>query len=156
MPKPASCQELEFGVIYTEDKKNDILSRHINMIKKILLYGIMVLVALAVIALLLSIKLPIHQSFRVVFGLFYAVFIPGYIWSYVFFKEKSITAIERFALSITLSITVVPLIVFLFNKIMLKINIINLVFEILLIIITAIIIICAKRINLFYKFYEKN
>lgn len=126
------------------------------MIKKNLLYGIIGLGILVAIALLLSVKLSIHQSFRVVFGLFYIVFIPGYIWSYVFFKEKSITAIERFALSITLSITVVPLIVFLFNKIMLKINIINLVFEILLIIITAIIIIYAKQINLFYKFYEKN
>ena len=126
------------------------------MKNKFFLYGMLILVLLTAIALLLNIKLPLTQSFRIVFGLTYVLFLPGFVWSFVFFKNKTLNSLERFTLSIVLSITIVPLIIFLFNKIGIKINTINCILEILSIIIAAIIINYTAQINIFYKSYEKN
>lgn len=154
MSKSASCQDLKFGVIYTEDRKNDILSR--CMKNKFFLYGMLILGLLTAITLLLNIKLPLTQSFRIVFGLVFVIFLPGFVWSFVLFKNDTINLIERFTFSIVLSITIVPLIIFFFNKIGVKINTINCVLEILSITIAAILINYIKQINIFYKSYEKN
>ena len=99
-----------------------------------------ILGVLLIIALLGMIRFPWEQSFRVVFGVFYVLFIPGYIWSYVFFKpqettevkkgevasdshqEKKIDGIERIVLSLALSIALSPLALFFLNKVGVKIN----------------------------------
>lgn len=52
---------------------------------------------------------------RIIFGGIFVLFIPGFCWSFLFFKRKSIDLIERIALSIGLSIALVPLTVFWLN-----------------------------------------
>ena len=54
------------------------------------------------------------QSFRIVFGSVYVLFLPGYVLGYLFFKS-SIDIIDRIVLSIALSMTVVPLLTFFSN-----------------------------------------
>ena len=72
------------------------------------------------------------ESFRIIFGSVYVLFLPGFIFTYVFFpktketKEKgSIDWIERIALSFALSIAVVPLIIFYLNLAGIPINTLN-------------------------------
>ena len=52
---------------------------------------------------------------RMIFGGIFVLFVPGFCWSFIFFKRKSIDLIERIALSAGLSITLVPLTVFWLN-----------------------------------------
>ena len=97
------------------------------------------------------------ESFRIIFGSVYVLFIPGFILSFVFFprirafedKEKgeerekgAIDWIERVALSFALSIAVVPLIVFYLNLIGVKINLLNSFLTILgIIVISSVILV---------------
>lgn len=55
------------------------------------------------------------EVFRIVFGSFYVLFLPGFAWSWVFFGRDEIDWIERIALSFGLSIALVPLTVFWLN-----------------------------------------
>ncbi|MFC1948303.1 DUF1616 domain-containing protein [Chloroflexota bacterium] len=52
---------------------------------------------------------------RMIFGGIFVLFVPGFCWSFLFFKRKSIDLIERIALSFGLSIALVPLTVFWLN-----------------------------------------
>ena len=105
-----------------------------NWIKRI---GIAIVI-LAVISLAIGLfsSLEYLESFRIVFGSIYVLFLPGFILSYVFFpktkefdskrEEKGeIDWIERIALSFALSIAVVPLVVFYLNLIGVKINLLD-------------------------------
>lgn len=63
---------------------------------------------------------------RIIFGSIFIFFLPGYAWSFVFFKKGKIDLIERIALSFGLSIALVPLIVFCLNYLLkVKINLAN-------------------------------
>lgn len=93
------------------------------MNKKLIYYGITV-ISLIVISLILTIFMPILDAFRIVFGSVYVLFIPGYIISFIFFKNE-IDLLERIALSFALSIAIVPLIIFYLNLIGLKISALN-------------------------------
>lgn len=86
------------------------------------------------------------EAFRIIFGSVYVLFLPGFIFTYVFFpktretKEKgSIDWIERIALSFALSIAVVPLIIFYLNLAGIPINTLNSFLTILGIIIILVI-----------------
>ena len=105
-----------------------------NLIKRI---GI-VFVILAIISLAIGLfsSLGYLESFRIVFGSVYVLFLSGFILTYIFFpktkdfdskrEEKGeIDWIERMALSFALSIAVVPLVVFYLNLIGIKINLLN-------------------------------
>jgi LPXTG-motif cell wall-anchored protein len=105
-------------------------------------------------------SLSYSESFRIVFGSVYVLFLPGFILTYLFFpktksfdskaEEKgSIDWIERIALSFALSIAVVPLVVFYLNLIGLKINLLNSFFTILGIIILSLI-------GIYVKFRKKR
>jgi uncharacterized membrane protein len=129
------------------------------MILKILRYVGILLIALAIISLIASLKFPLAQSFRVVFGAAFVLFIPGFIWSYVFFSKKShlnlpftsggnnrilenpLDLIERIILSFALSMAMGPLLIFFLNKVGMEINFINSFVEILLLIIVGLVII---------------
>jgi uncharacterized membrane protein len=50
-----------------------------------------------------------------IFGGIFVLFVPGFCWTFLFFKRKSIDIIERIALSFGLSIALVPLTVFWLN-----------------------------------------
>ena len=66
------------------------------------------------------------EILRVIFGSMFVLFLPGFVWSYVFFEKGKIDEIERIALSFGLSIALVPLAVFWLNWIFkVKINLIN-------------------------------
>ncbi len=93
---------------------------------------------LILVSLLLGIKLKLIESFRIVFGSFFVLFLPGYVMSFIFFKELEI--IERIALSFALSIAVVPLAMFYLNLIGIRINFTNSVIVISCIILTSLII----------------
>ena len=109
------------------------------------------------------------ESFRIIFGSVFVLFLPGFILSYCFFpfskpfdeKENggdevgdddkkgiddkdnggnAIDWLERFALSFALSIAVVPLIVFYLNLIGIRINLLNVFLEILAILIVSVLI----------------
>ncbi len=96
------------------------------------------ILALAIGSLLLSIKLSFTESFRIVFGSFLVLFLPGYTMSFLFFKE--IDLIERIALSFALSIAVVPLLMFYINLVGVKINTLNVFFVIAGIILVSVFI----------------
>ena len=66
------------------------------------------------------------EILRVILGSAFVLFLPGFVWSYVFFEKGKIDEIERLALSFGLSIALVPLAVFWLNWIFkVKINLIN-------------------------------
>jgi len=84
-----------------------------------------VILGLVVLSLICSIWLGIGQSFRIIFGSLYILFLPGLALSFAFFKKDEIDIIERIALSFALSIAVVPLVVFYLNLIGMKITALN-------------------------------
>lgn len=102
-------------------------------LKKIIVCIAAMLFALLIISLIGIIKFPWQQSFRVVFGSFYVLFLPGFVWSYVFFSksrkedkdEKPLDGIERVLLSFTLSLALSPLVLFFLNRIGLAINLLS-------------------------------
>jgi uncharacterized membrane protein len=78
--------------------------------------------------------LTYFESFRIVFGSVFVLFLPGFVWSFVFFPlngDKKIDVIERVALSFALSIAIVPLAVFYLNLAGLKISAWNSFFVVL-------------------------
>ena len=73
-------------------------------------------------------------SFRIVFGSVYVLFLPGFIWTFIFFSKtkkhgdksvKGIDWVERIALGFGLSIAIVPLVVFYLNLIGVPISLLN-------------------------------
>ncbi len=125
-----------------------------------------VVLALLSIGLGVFTSLGYLESFRIVFGSVYVLFIPGFIISYIFFPfskpfeeetgkkslidkgvnvndgkdGKAIDWIERIALSFALSIAVVPLVMFYLNFVGVKINVFNSFFVILGIIVVSFLI----------------
>jgi uncharacterized membrane protein len=95
--------------------------------KKHYLYTLIVVISLIIISLALALltNLSYFESFRIIFGSLYVLFIPGFIISFIFFKSGKIDLIERLALSFALSIAIVPLAVFYLNLIGIKINLLN-------------------------------
>lgn len=82
---------------------------------------------------------------RIIFGIIYVLFLPGFLLTFIFFPKNkdNIDWLERIALSFALSIAVVPLVIFYMNLIGVRISAVNSFFIILGIIaltITAIMI----------------
>jgi uncharacterized membrane protein len=101
---------------------------------------ICVVAALIICALIISAWMPVKQSLRLVFGSVYCLFIPGFVWSWVFWKKDDIDITARIVLSVVLSMALVPLIGFLLNKAGVLITLPNIILEILGIILVGIII----------------
>jgi len=116
----------------------------------LLMRAIFVLVVLEVVTLIVGIatELTYFESFRVVFGAVYVLFLPGFVWSFVFFDnkgERRIDVIERIALSFALSIAIVPLAVFYLNLMGLKISAWSSFFVVLVLILIGLGIIAWKK-----------
>lgn len=118
---------------------------------KIIILAIEILI---LISLALSFFLEIEESFRIVFGSVYVLFLPGFIISFIFFpktkeldskEENAIDWLERIALSFALSIAIVPLVVFYLNLIGIKINLLNTSLIIAGIMLISIIILWIKQ-----------
>ncbi len=96
------------------------------MKSKYFLVGIIV-AFLVVLSLAIGLFTPLGflESFRVVFGSIYVLFLPGFLITWIIFpknKANGIDWLERIALSFALSIAIVPLVVFYLNLIGLKIS----------------------------------
>ncbi len=72
-------------------------------------------VGLFVLTIIIAIWIGLLESFRLVFGSLYALFVPGFLISHIFYEKNKIDLTERLSLSFALSISVVPLIVFYLN-----------------------------------------
>lgn len=127
---------------------------------KLVIISVSAIILLAIISILVGVfsSLGLGESFRIVYGSLYVLFLPGFILSYIFFpktkneeekyaeeKDKGIDWIERIALSFALSIAVVPLVIFYLNLIGLKISLINSFFTILAIIVISVVILFWKN-----------
>jgi uncharacterized membrane protein len=55
------------------------------------------------------------DGLRIFFSAIFILFLPGFVWSFVFFAKREIDWVERIALSFGLSIAIVPLTVFWLN-----------------------------------------
>lgn len=108
---------------------------------------IITLIILVIISLITKFltNLAYLESFRIVFGSIFVLFIPGFIISFIFFKSKQIEITERIALSFALSIAIVPLAVFYLNLIGIKINLLNSFLTIIGIIILSLLILQFKK-----------
>lgn len=85
--------------------------------------------------------MDLFELVRIIFGSVFVLFLPGYAWSYVFFKRDEIDLIERIALSFGLSIALVPLVVFWLNWLLkVKINLVSVTVVILGLIVCAVLI----------------
>lgn len=79
----------------------------------------------------------ILQGVRIILGLVYLLFLPGFVLSFFLTKEKHIASIERISLSIALSCTLTPIIVFYGYKTGLPINTLYISLEILFVLIIS-------------------
>ena len=78
---------------------------------------------------------------RILVAGFFVLFVPGFVWSFVFFPKKELDSIERVALGFGLSIAMVPLTVFALDRILgVRINTPNVFFTILGLIVTGIVL----------------
>ncbi len=85
--------------------------------------------------------------------LIFVLFLPGFIISFVFFDKgknlpagRQVDVIERVALSFALSIAVVPLVVFYLNLLGIPINKITVIYQVLMVISIAGVIIAIKKL----------
>jgi len=97
----------------------------ITMKKQIYLYTLIALAGLTVIAIIMSFSLSLSESFRLVFGSAFMLFLPGFVLTWIFWDKGEISHLERFMLSLVFSIAIVPLFVFLLNKIGILITTLN-------------------------------
>ena len=67
------------------------------------------LILLICLSLLASLWLPLPRAFRLVFGVIYVLFIPGFIWSWIIWKSAELDLFSRLIISIVLSFVFVPL-----------------------------------------------
>ncbi len=119
------------------------------MKKKSIINALLVLAGLIVVALILGIQLGLSQSFRLVFGSVFMLFLPGFIMTWILWSKETISSLERFILSLTFSIAIVPLVIFLLNKTGILITSINII-----IIVTGILLIGSTI--LFFKYKSKK
>ena len=92
--------------------------------------------------------MEILEVLRIIFGSVFVLFLPGLVWTFVFFDRDEIDVIERVALSFGLSIALVPLVVFYLNfGFGLKISFVNTSLTILGLIATGIVLYAAKKMR---------
>ncbi|MBU0597472.1 DUF1616 domain-containing protein [Patescibacteria group bacterium] len=115
------------------------------MKKNWMTYILAFVLVLVVVSLILGISLPLNESFRLVFGAVFVIFIPGFIWTWVIWSKDKIDNLERTTLSIVFSIAIVPLLVFILNKIGLLINTLDVIIEIFVICLIGIILLIFKN-----------
>jgi uncharacterized membrane protein len=101
--------------------------------------------------------MEILELLRIPIGSVFVLFLPGYAWSFVFFKKDEIDLIERIALSFGLSIALVPLIVFWLNWLLkIRINIVTVTAVILGLIGCALVILLSGVEQIAFKKAGRN
>lgn len=87
------------------------------------------------------------QIILTLLAIVFVLFLPGFVWSFVFFGIRKIESIERLALSFALSIALVPLVVFYTNLLSIRITLFTVIIQIVLIILIALLILLYKEIK---------
>lgn len=114
-----------------------------KLLKKLLAVFLSIVLA----TFILTLWLPFLKSLQLLTGSLFVLFIPGYIWSWYFWKKDSLDYIERAALSIALSLVGVPLFLFILNKVGLAITPLLSVIEISALCISGLIILYLQKKN---------
>lgn len=66
------------------------------------------------------------MALKLISGTVFILFLPGFVWSFVFFKKEEIDVIERITFSFGLSIAIVPMSTFWLNYFLgVKITLLN-------------------------------
>ena len=89
--------------------------------------------------------MDIAEALRAIIALPLVLFLPGYVWSRVFFGRGEIDSMERVALSFGLSIAIVPLSIFFLNKAGMSITAVNSFLTILGLILVALVLERVRR-----------
>lgn len=110
------------------------------MQKKWLKILIKAVLALIITSLILAIWMPFLQAIRIISSFVIFLIIPGYTYSWLFWKKDQIPKIERIVISPILSLVIVPLVIFALNRVGVKINLVTISIEILCIIFIGIMI----------------
>lgn len=85
------------------------------------------------------------EILRAIFGGAFLLLLPGFVWSYFFFKKREINHIERVGISLGLSIAIVCLSLFLMNRLLgFAINLINCTVLILVLTIFPVLLVTLK------------
>jgi uncharacterized membrane protein len=85
------------------------------------------------------------MSIQMLAGSILVLFVPGLAWTYALFDKKEIDLLERIALSLGLSLVMVPLSLFyLFNLLGIRINLANSVSVVLLLTAAAVCVILLR------------
>lgn len=93
-------------------------------------------------------EMDVLIGLRMVFGTVFVLFIPGFAWSFVFFRREEIDWIERIALSFGLSIALVPLTIFWLNSFFdVRITLINSFIVVLILTLVPVIYLLLRRIT---------
>lgn len=117
--------------------KEEIKQMYLNE-KKLIFF----LILFCLMVLFILVIFSIHNfidSFKITYGTFYFLFLPGYLITLFFFEYQKLDLIEKLGLSISLSLAITPLLTFviiLFFQV--KINIISLTLINLIVIIILI------------------
>lgn len=117
----------------------------IIMKKSTCIYTLIVVAGLTVVAIIMSFSLSLSESFRLVFGSAFMLFLPGFVLTWIFWKKGEISHLERFMLSLVFSIAIVPLFVFLLNTIGILITALNIFLIVSGIIIIGVIILLFQK-----------
>lgn len=124
---------------------------------KKIITSIVLLAILFLAIIILSFWMSVFKALRIVFGVSFVLFLPGFIFSYVFFpsqanflaknesERQEIDSIERIILSFALSMAMVPLLIFLMNKLGMIINLVNSLIVIFGIILIGLLIIYFRK-----------
>ncbi|MBI2453291.1 DUF1616 domain-containing protein [Candidatus Peregrinibacteria bacterium] len=80
-------------------------------IKILLTIFILAIIAVIILTYWISLK----EALKGVFGIIFVIFVPGFAWSYVFFKENKIDVLGRMVLSIALSVALTTLMIYYSN-----------------------------------------
>lgn len=85
-------------------------------VRQFLLISLIVFIILSLSTIVLLWRYSYYDALRIVFGSAYVVFLPGFIWTYVFFRKDSLDVLERIVLSVGLSFVLVPTVLFFINS----------------------------------------
>lgn len=80
----------------------------------------------------------ILQLIKIILGLIYLLFLPGFVLSFFLIQDRNVISIKRITFSIALSCTIAPVIVFYGYKIGFPVKVLNIILEILLVLITSV------------------
>lgn len=87
----------------------------------------------------------IVEFLQIIFTCFLVLFLPGYTISFILFSQGKIALLERIALSIVLSVSIVPLLLFYTNLTGLKVTKESVIVQVLIIILVSELIYLIKK-----------